>query len=124
MVVRGQPTKWDAWYGSGRWARSRQRSTSRSPFVVNPLAAKCAGVLEHDDGLRSGCSRRSFRRGRSRSPARLTYDERASIAEAVDNSRRGQWVMAGHSVSCRVTGAGRGVTQQFASSVLHPNPAG
>ena len=32
MSVRGQPTKWDAWYSSQRWARIRKHQLLEYPL--------------------------------------------------------------------------------------------
>jgi 5-methylcytosine-specific restriction protein A len=32
MSLRGQPTKWDAWYSSRRWARIRRHQLLEQPF--------------------------------------------------------------------------------------------
>jgi hypothetical protein len=34
MGVRGQPTKWDAWYSSRRWARIRKQQLLEHPLCV------------------------------------------------------------------------------------------
>ena len=36
MGSRGQPTKWDAWYSSGRWARIRKQQ-----LLAHPLCHFC-----------------------------------------------------------------------------------
>src|SRR5262249_60858607 len=43
MSVRGQPTKWDTWYSSRRWARIR-----RHQLLEQPLCAFCLdrGIVE------------------------------------------------------------------------------
>jgi 5-methylcytosine-specific restriction enzyme A len=43
MSIRGQPTKWDKWYSTDRWARIR-----RHQLLEHPLCAYCAeiGIVE------------------------------------------------------------------------------
>ena len=44
MGVRGQPTKWDKWYSTARWARIRKHQ-----LLQHPLCKYCAerGIVTH-----------------------------------------------------------------------------
>jgi hypothetical protein len=50
MSVRGQPTKWNAWYGTARWARIRRHQLLEQPlckFCLERDRIKPAEICDH-----------------------------------------------------------------------------